>query len=753
MLMTAFRSPAWTSDRLWMGVLQQYHQGPLPRSYDGMPPQLALFLLLFTNGDEPPPIRMFIITLRGNTGLLDLYLRARPETRSDKLACSACLVLAERLRKRDTVDFLRRQTRASRDLGDRLCAEAEQFWTVDRGRYLPTTAMAREELEEARQDWRVIQRRQKAARDKAKRRARDDNWEESLLQDLKSRSYSLSTDDRNVGRLSVRSQRAWEAMKTRAVLAEEETETLKLVRKLFAYLDSVSSQGNTGMSLPLDLACLLIDYLDLQSAVRYLDTQHVERAGLDALWRILLIRDFGHGHCDGGLHVGPGRTLLQMALKGCGVIEARAALDYFQGLADNTTACSAALYLCAKTDDKNDMLELLLSRTKADPDSVGALHEAARRFCYKNVKSMLEHGGAFRGGVPHGEEKSALWNAINSHISKPRRLVEDDAVELTCEVLAKAADDGDIIEELELAVKHRDKLCARGHTGYSKQAGAPHGIDHCPEGIGSGSKIFAHPFVSAYDTKRIGATAGIGQATARRLAELGCELYLLGRRTDRLEALQKELEGQFPEVKVHCIPLDVKDTKAIEELPGTIGEPLDILVNNAGYAAGVPKAWEADVDDIRSMFEVNVIGYMAMIKAFVPGMLKAGEGHILNVSSVAGREPYTGGSIYNGTKFAVNGYSMAARMDLVDTPIRVTCVSPGLVETEFSLVRLEDEKAADAVYEGVIPLNASDIADNIVYALTRPRHVQIADITTYATNQARANMVARVGKDLGAESS
>ncbi|KAF4722598.1 hypothetical protein FOZ62_019227 [Perkinsus olseni] len=549
------------------------------------------------------------------------------------------------------------------------------------------------------------------------------------------------------------------------------------------------------MSLPLDLACLLINYLDLQSAVRYLDTQHFESAGLDALWRILLIRDFGRGHCDGnalpilyvrssclpalpiippydlyrllyfrqhragGLHVGPGRTLLQMALKGCGVIEARAALDYFQDLADNTTACSAALYLCAKTDDKNDMLELLLSRTKADPDSVGALHEAARRFCYKNVKSMLVHGGAFRGGVPHGEEKSALWNAINSHISKPRRLVEDDAVELTCEVLAKAADDGDIIEELELAVKHRDKLCARGHTGYSKQAGAPHGIDHCPEGIGSGSKIFAYPFYYAPISLKggraliTGATAGIGQATARRLAELGCELYLLGRRTDRLEALQKELEGQFPEVKVHCIPFDVKDTKAIEELPGTIGEPLDILVNNAGYAAGVPKAWEADVDDIRSMFEVNVIGYMAMIKAFVPGMLKAGEGHILNVSSVAGREPYTGGSIYSGTKFAVNGYSMAARMDLVDTPIRVTCVSPGLVETEFSLVRLEDEKAADAVYEGVIPLYANDIADNIVYALTRPRHVQIADITTYATNQARANMVARVGKDLGAESS
>ncbi|EER15780.1 NADP-dependent L-serine/L-allo-threonine dehydrogenase, putative [Perkinsus marinus ATCC 50983] len=157
-----------------------------------------------------------------------------------------------------------------------------------------------------------------------------------------------------------------------------------------------------------------------------------------------------------------------------------------------------------------------------------------------------------------------------------------------------------------------------------------------------------------------GATAGIGQATARRLAELGCELYLLGRRTDRLDALKEELEGRFPSVKVHSIPFDVKNSKAIEELPQKIGQPIDILVNNAGYAAGVPKAWEADVDDMRSMFEVNVIGYMAMIKAFVPGMLKAGKGHILNVSSVAGREPYTGGSIYNGTKFAVTGRQMLA---------------------------------------------------------------------------------------------
>ncbi|EER15778.1 hypothetical protein Pmar_PMAR009895 [Perkinsus marinus ATCC 50983] len=137
----------------------------------------------------------------------------------------------------------------------------------------------------------------------------------------------------------------------------------------------------------------------------------------------------------GGLHVGPARTLLQIALKGIGVVEMNTALDYFTGLRENTAACTAAIYLCSKTDAKNGMLELLLSRSKGDPDSVGALHEAARRFCYRNVKSMLDYYGRIVNG--------------------------DEAVELTCKALAEVSD-GDIVEELELAVRHRDKLCARG---------------------------------------------------------------------------------------------------------------------------------------------------------------------------------------------------------------------------------------------------------------------------------------------------
>ncbi|EER15781.1 hypothetical protein Pmar_PMAR009898 [Perkinsus marinus ATCC 50983] len=145
----------------------------------------------------------------------------------------------------------------------------------------------------------------------------------------------------------------------------------------------------------------------------------------------------------GGLHVGPARTLLQIALKGIGVVEMNTALDYFTGLRENTAACTAAIYLCSKTDAKNGMLELLSSRSKGDPDSVGALHEAARRFCYRNVKSMLDYYGS---GDSH---------------KRASRIVNEEAVELTCKALAEVSD-GDIVEELELAVRHRDELCARG---------------------------------------------------------------------------------------------------------------------------------------------------------------------------------------------------------------------------------------------------------------------------------------------------
>mmetsp|Transcript_25093 Transcript_25093/g.20644 ORF Transcript_25093/g.20644 Transcript_25093/m.20644 type:complete len:235 (-) Transcript_25093:71-775(-) len=221
----------------------------------------------------------------------------------------------------------------------------------------------------------------------------------------------------------------------------------------------------------------------------------------------------------------------------------------------------------------------------------------------------------------------------------------------------------------------------------------------------------------------------------------------------RLTSLKVELEASFP-VKVHPIVFDLKDISRLEEIVHQVAGPLDILVNNAGYAVGRPAAWEAEVADIQDMFNVNVIGYMALTKLFLPDMLKQGCGHVVNVSSISATEPCDHSSIYTGTKFALNGYAMAARMDLVDTPIRITNISPGMVHTEFQRARFNHSpemfSVADSVYNNIVYLNPEDIADQIIYAVTRPKHVQIADIVSYSTNQARDKYVeARVGADLG----
>mmetsp|Transcript_19788 Transcript_19788/g.19549 ORF Transcript_19788/g.19549 Transcript_19788/m.19549 type:complete len:166 (-) Transcript_19788:127-624(-) len=154
------------------------------------------------------------------------------------------------------------------------------------------------------------------------------------------------------------------------------------------------------------------------------------------------------------------------------------------------------------------------------------------------------------------------------------------------------------------------------------------------------------------------------------------------------------------------------------------------------------------------MFNVNVIGYMALIRLFLPGMLRQGRGHVVNVSSISATEPCDHSSVYTATKYALNGYAMAARMDIVDTPIRITNISPGMVHTEFQRARFNHSPSmfstADSVYDNIVYLNPEDIADQIIYSVTRPAHVQIADIISYSTNQARDKYVeARVGPDLG----
>jgi len=242
-----------------------------------------------------------------------------------------------------------------------------------------------------------------------------------------------------------------------------------------------------------------------------------------------------------------------------------------------------------------------------------------------------------------------------------------------------------------------------------------------------------------------GASSGIGEAIAWRLAEAGASLVLTARRLDRLQKLKQDIEVKFS-VPVHVERLDIRDLEAIKSLPGSLPsefQSVDILINNAGLALGVDKAHEANLEDHITMIETNVTGLMAMTRQLVPGMVERKRGHVVNMSSVAGVEAYPGGSGYNASKFAVNGYSTALRHDLAGTPIRVTTISPGAVQTEFSLVRLGDKAKADAVYDGFEPLTAADIADNTIYALTRPEHVQIADILVYATKQSGAKAISK----------
>ncbi|MFN4146982.1 MAG: SDR family NAD(P)-dependent oxidoreductase [Runella sp.] len=241
-----------------------------------------------------------------------------------------------------------------------------------------------------------------------------------------------------------------------------------------------------------------------------------------------------------------------------------------------------------------------------------------------------------------------------------------------------------------------------------------------------------------------GATSGIGKATAQSFARVGIDLILCGRRTDRLQAIAQELSTQ---VKTTTLTFDIRDFEqvqaAIDTLPSE-WKPIDILVNNAGNAHGLSPIHEGEIADWDAMIDGNIQGLLYVSKVVIEAMVARGKGHIINLSSVAGKQTYANGAVYCASKKAVEAISEGMRLDLTQYGIKVTNIAPGAVETEFSLVRFKgDEARAAKVYEGFEPLKAEDIADVIVYAVNAPPHVTIADVTIYASAQSAPTTVHR----------
>ena len=235
-----------------------------------------------------------------------------------------------------------------------------------------------------------------------------------------------------------------------------------------------------------------------------------------------------------------------------------------------------------------------------------------------------------------------------------------------------------------------------------------------------------------------GATSGIGEACARKFAAGGYSLILNGRNLEKLETMKKAFESSGTDTLTLAFDVRERDAaeKAIASMEGK-WKDIDVLVNNAGLVIGVDKEFEGDLDEWRIMLDTNIWGLLTMIRLVVPGMVRRGKGHIINLGSIAGDAAYPGGSVYCATKAAVKALSDGLRIDLVDTPVKVTNIKPGMVETNFSVVRFRGDRAkADAVYKGLEPLTGDDIADVAYYAATAPGRVQIAEVLIMPTNQA-----------------
>lgn len=241
-----------------------------------------------------------------------------------------------------------------------------------------------------------------------------------------------------------------------------------------------------------------------------------------------------------------------------------------------------------------------------------------------------------------------------------------------------------------------------------------------------------------------GATSGIGRATAQALADLNYRLILCGRRQDRLDELQNLLSAQ---TAVLTLNFDVRTWDEVDHAIRTLPadwQAITVLINSAGNAHGHSPIQEGDPADWDQMIDGNVQGLLYVSKAVIPGMVARKQGHIVNLSSIAGKQTYANGAVYCASKAAVEALSTGMRLDLTQHGIKVTNIAPGAVETEFSVVRFKgDADRAAKVYEGFTPLTADDIADAIVYAVTAPRHVTIADLTILASAQAAATTIVR----------
>ena len=243
-----------------------------------------------------------------------------------------------------------------------------------------------------------------------------------------------------------------------------------------------------------------------------------------------------------------------------------------------------------------------------------------------------------------------------------------------------------------------------------------------------------------------GASSGIGASCAKMFAKEGVSLILAARRRDKLEKVAKEIEQTNP-CEIYLLELDVCDRHAVETSLASLPESwreVDILVNNAGLSRGLNELQSGEIQDWEEMIDTNIKGLLYVTRSLLPGMVERNRGHIINIGSIAGHEAYPGGNVYCATKAAVRTLSQGIKMDLLGTQVRVSCVDPGTVETDFSNVRFRgDTEKAKKVYQKMNPLTPDDVAEIVVFCATRPANVNLSEVLVLATDQSSATMVNR----------